>query len=134
MSEGASHPYDSPATNVATLRPGNATRIVLVGMVAVFVGVLAYRVHWMYQREDCFFNSMNRTGCGPVAAHRGDAPWSIRMLGARGYASIGVAKNSPEPWNGEDFSMIVEVRRLFPEAEVYELSYEELMGQWERAK
>jgi hypothetical protein len=104
MSDVSQDPYESPTSEsviVGRKSAFNSTRAALLAMVVVVVRVIGFRLHWMYERYDCLY-SIGRIGCGPVAAHSGDAPWSIRMLGASGYSSIGVSKNSPEPWTGVD--------------------------------
>ena len=92
-------------------------------VVVLIAGIAAYQFHWIAQRDECL-KLFERTGCGPASLTPGDAPWPIRIFGAYGYSLIGVAKNSDEQWTAADRAVLEQVRRLFPEAQVYELSYE----------
>jgi hypothetical protein len=133
MSEGEKNPCASPKDTGRSPRfrwfiHSLRTFVVVLTVVACFLG---YNFNWMLQRNDCFFHSFKRNGCGPTTALPGRAPWTIRLLGARGHESIGVAKNSAGDWSDAYFAVKAEVVRLFPEARVYVMSFDELQAMWE---
>jgi len=95
----------------------NATFVVLV-LFGVWLGVQA---KWIHERRRAI-TLIDRPGelakraiwIFPAASGEPSAPWPIRILGERGIAKIVVA--SPE---AELPGRVIEIRRQFPEAEVF---------------
>lgn len=85
------------------------TMFVAVAVLAVPMAWVAYQLEWIRQRRHSL------TISGVVYAGEQDAPGTLWLFGERGYGAVIVGNSSSLT------DHIDEVRRLFPEAEIWEL-------------
>jgi hypothetical protein len=119
------NPFRGPSSEVGR-RNRYWWRYLIAGLVACVGIYLAYALIWINQRHVAF-TYYQAHHCGPILFMPGRAPLAIRILGEPGYETISIAQDSDRPWNSSDLSVKAEVQRVYPEAEIIALPYD----QWE---
>ena len=90
-------------------------------VLSIPLGWLAVQLKWIHDRHEAL-KWYEQNGCGPRPFPAGwfgwAAPWSIRILGERGYGSFIIECDEASATDEERERVIGKVRLLFPEAAI----------------